>query len=117
MTTEITFTFTFTFTNREQYVQWRAEWRKKYAQLTIDIRKAKIDYKNDQRNGGYPSYYLHVGHLRAEASRMMLERMASKEESQRQYLASKVQEIKPDPSTIVSGMVTDAPEEFFANMH
>lgn len=104
--------FNFTFKTREEYVAWRANWRAEYAKLSADIRKAKLEYKQDQRDGGCPTRG-YIFDMKNAASNMILERMASKVEANRQYLASKGQEVVPDPSTIVSGSVVDAPEEFF----
>lgn len=34
---------TFNFTDRASYLQWRAEWKSNYKQLSAETRKAKID--------------------------------------------------------------------------
>jgi hypothetical protein len=52
-----------TFNSRESYLAYSAEWKANYAQLTIDSRKAKLDFKEAERvvsafllkNGNYPT--------------------------------------------------------------
>lgn len=45
----------FTFTTRETYVQWRAEWRRQYAELSAKIREQKLAFKHQQREYDYLS--------------------------------------------------------------
>src|SRR5436190_17565924 len=108
-----------TFNNKETYLAWRADWRKVYAQLSADIRLSKQVRNDNQRNpainwdaakntwvrsrpwtqeeeerqqkwqGNSESYPKSIG-LAPLATKLMARRMWSKEEAQRQYLASRM---------------------------
>lgn len=77
------------FKTKEEYLQYRKEWKTEYKQLSEDIRECKKDIRDMQRNkeyaGGLQSSL--VG-LRAEATGMLEELKLAKQEAQRQYLAN-----------------------------
>ena len=97
------------FNSKEEYLQYRTDWKRRYAALSQDIRDLKLcrkstesikalgqveRYERTQKKfknqfGFFPQslcvYY------RAKATEMLLERKESKAESQRQYLAKKAE--------------------------
>ena len=78
------------FTNKEEYLQYRKEWKAKYKILSYEIRETKKDIREVMRNreyaGGLQSSLIRQ---RAEATAMLEELKESKQEAQRQYLASR----------------------------
>lgn len=86
--TEYTSTINQWFTNKAAYLAWREAWRKHYALLSEKIREEKRERKNpDPALRGCAQY--HCWALRQEATELLALRKKSKEEAQRQYLASK----------------------------
>jgi hypothetical protein len=100
------------FTNREEYLAATATWKADYKSLIVDIRRAKIEYKESQRAfakcGSYnynsnstdeknKAYLVaeremlramsHRSGLRSKATEMIEERHASKVEAGRQMKA------------------------------
>lgn len=93
------------FNSKEEYIQYRADWKRRYAELSQTIRDLKLcrkstvtiqalgqmeryertKKKHTSAYGFFPQslcvYY------RAKATEMLLELKAAKEEAQRQYLA------------------------------
>ncbi len=52
------------FTTRDEYLQWRAEWRQQYAQTVAGIRAAKVGIKENNRKlpkDGMDSMPIYVG--------------------------------------------------------
>lgn len=88
MSNETELSFTFTFTSRASYLDYRAAWKAEYKQLSKDIRTAKLEFKNAQREGRYVSHWALRG-MQERATMMLAERAASKIEAQRQYLAAR----------------------------
>lgn len=95
-------TYTFTFNSRESYLQYRTEWKAKYAKLSDDIRDFKfcrklrnVDTERYDRVkkahatqwGFWPQSLAFGGRLKA--ADMLEELKAAKAEAQRQYLAQK----------------------------
>lgn len=99
-----------TFTNKETYLQWVAEWKAQYGQLSALIRDLKFGrrYQDIERNrpgaapeaaryeklakahGNQYGWFVH-GQLtaaKAKATELLETRKAAKEEAQRQYLAA-----------------------------
>lgn len=69
------------FTTRETYLQWRADWRRSYAELSQQIRDNKHALKKDQRdNAGYDQarYQAQRLFLRNEATAMLYDRHQAK---------------------------------------
>lgn len=94
-----------TFTTKDQYLAWRAEWRKQYAQLSSALRTLRLARKDYSRIGKvaperaeaftkaqelsrsvYAGYYVSLSEF---ATIMLVRRRWSKKEAQRQYLAAK----------------------------
>jgi len=80
-----------TFTTREQYVAWRAQWRKEYAELSSRIRKENLALKDAFRGKGTASTWT-IRHnlvvLRSTARAMLEMRAASKVRAQEQHKAA-----------------------------
>jgi septation ring formation regulator EzrA len=81
----------YTFTDRTSYLEQVKAWALAYAELSTNIRKAKIALKEAARKG--ETLYRHIGNLEGlqQQARDEIEwRHGSKEEANRQYLAQKV---------------------------
>lgn len=71
----------FGFTTRESYLQWRAQWKQEYRDLSQQIRDTKRALKKDQRenHGADQARYQHQRQsLRAQACSMIFERADAK---------------------------------------
>ena len=80
------------FTTKEQYLAYRSEWKTEYNYLSESIREMKNDIKAAQHNKEYAgSMQNSLLHSKVEATCMLGELKASKEEAQRQYLSAKLQ--------------------------
>jgi hypothetical protein len=78
------------FTNKETYLAYRAEWKAEYKQLSASIRKAKLELKNAQREGGASwSHFRACADGKAKAREMLDELHEAKIEAQRQWLAQR----------------------------
>jgi hypothetical protein len=94
-----------TFTNREEYQQYRTEWKDMYAALSQNIRNAKfcawynrlgpkrqtkeLNHRFDALKHWHGATYYSILVDIHQASAMLLELKAAKVEAQRQYLAEK----------------------------
>lgn len=78
------------FTNKEEYLQYRKEWKAEYKQLSNEIRENKKDMKDVMRHneyaGGIQSCLIRQ---RYEATTMLEQLKDAKAEAQRQYLSDK----------------------------
>jgi len=84
------FTFKFAFDSKETYLDFRAQWKKEYAELSASIRDTKKQIRETQKAGNYAgSLQAFLRQERWEASRMLAMRVASKVEANRQYQAQK----------------------------
>jgi len=87
----IDYTFSFEFKGREEYLEFRREWKKRYMQLSKEIREAKNNLKNEMRrqaldNCKFYSVWKLEGHkftLQEEARMMMQLVEAAKKEANR----------------------------------
>ncbi len=88
----IDYTFSFEFKGREEYLEFRREWKERYKQLSADIRKAKNNLKNEMRSQAaepdheWYSVWKLEGHkltLQEEARMMMQLVEAAKKEANR----------------------------------
>lgn len=100
-----------TFTNREQYLQWRAEWRARYKEISHDIRYLRLLIAAQQSGMSLPKWdglraklleiqkkfthpqfgcrpHWELFLLRKEARQMLEWRKESKALAQQQYLAA-----------------------------
>lgn len=77
-----------TFNSRATYLEFRAEWKAEYKQLSTDIREAKIAIKNSQRESGSTPFQvyskLRSSHRRANEMLELL--VEAKKKAQEQYL-------------------------------
>jgi hypothetical protein len=64
------------FMSKEHYLEWRAEWRAKYKELSAEIRRLK-----GQRKEHVSGYVPGLNRARWEASEMMIDRMEAKEQA------------------------------------
>jgi hypothetical protein len=85
-----------TFTDRATYKAWTAEWKANHAKLLTDIRAAKHEIKNANRdiNGGRNvgrvwTAYSTLRQLHNDLYESLATRAKAKAEAQRQYLAEK----------------------------
>jgi len=81
-----------TFTTKDEYIAWRAEWRRQYAAKSEEIRAIRRDIREAQHDGicgTVGRLTSDIRYLRAEATEMIALRHASKIRSQEQYLAAK----------------------------
>jgi len=77
-----------TFNSRATYLEFRAEWKAEYKQVSANIREAKIAIKNSQRESGNTPFQVYY-RLRGAQRRAneMLELLAvAKKLAQVQYL-------------------------------
>ena len=84
---------TFSFTSRETYLNYRADWKVAYAQLTKDQRAAKLALK-EMHKKGIVNYQLYdalaqVSNNVRKANEQLAELSEAKVEAQRQYLAAR----------------------------
>ena len=75
------------FNSRETYLSAVASWKADYAQITLDIRRKKIEVKeaNRKREPTW-KHLLQLSSYRQTASSLLEERAQGKIEAQRQYL-------------------------------
>ena len=72
----------FPFKTKEEYFQWRDEWRKEYAKLSKEIRKLRLSLKDSTLGVGQKAnIQSDKCHKRWKASGMMDMRMLAKEHS------------------------------------
>ena len=75
-------TTTFNFETREQYIEWRKQWREEYKSISIAIRAARNAVKDHHRNGVKESenwrLLRSLDNLRKQANEMIGIRWASK---------------------------------------
>lgn len=81
---------TYTFNNRETYLEFRAQWKADYRELSTEIRELKEAIKTSQRAGESRACVLQSERerLRAQARNMLITLAEAKIESQKQYEAS-----------------------------
>lgn len=79
-----------TFTDRASYIIWRMDWRVYYKNLTADIRKTKMEYKEAQRNDTL-SYALigKLSKLKQDARSAIEARKESKQRASENYESTK----------------------------
>lgn len=73
------------FANKQEYLEWRAEWRANYRDLSARIREAKIDNKKLNRAG---KSTICLVPYKNDATQMIANRRLSKERAEEQYQAS-----------------------------
>ena len=87
---------TFTFTTRETYLQYRAEWKCQYAELSTNQRETKNKIKLNMRNkapylrGAAWQFQAAEIANKNEANHMLNELKEAKAEAQRQFTLSKL---------------------------
>lgn len=91
---------TFTFNSRESYKEYKAQWAKEYAELTVQIRASKLGVRSANRaldvtipHDSTLVYKIwdaqrHLRKLQASIQEALATRAASKIEAQRQYKSS-----------------------------
>jgi hypothetical protein len=79
-------TYNFTFTTRDEYLAYRAEWRAKYREVTLEIRANKQEQR-DNRGGDNADLQAALYRLRVRANKMMSERTAATEFKNNQLAA------------------------------
>lgn len=101
----------FTFTNKNEYLQYRKDWKANYKQLSQQIRNFKFAYwyqqplRADRRTleldaryericKQYKTNCFYTYGLKQKAKSMLAELKLAKQEAQRQYLASKEQPVQ-----------------------
>lgn len=84
------FTFKFTFDSKETYLEFRAQWKKEYAELSASIRDTKKQIRETMKANEYAgSLQAYLRQERDNARRLLAMRAASKVEANRQYQAQK----------------------------
>lgn len=84
------FLFKFAFENREQYLEFRREWKGNYALLSKSLRDQKQLVKDVMRAHEYAgTHQIQLLALKQEATIQLAMRAAAKVESNRQYLAAR----------------------------
>lgn len=81
------------FKTKEEYLQYRKDWKQEYAELSKTIRETKAEINRRFKDNEYAGILQSnlTLKLRPQAKAMLIERAWSKEEAQRQYLAAKTQ--------------------------
>lgn len=81
------------FKTKEEYLQYRKDWKQEYAELSKTIRETKAEINRRFKDNEYAGILQSnlALKLRPQAKAMLIERAWSKEEAQRQYLAAKTQ--------------------------
>ena len=84
------------FKTKEEYLQYRKDWKREYAELSQTIRETKAEINRRFKEYEYAGILQSelVLKLKPQAKAMLIERAWSKEEAQRQYLASKIQPLE-----------------------
>jgi len=82
-------TYTFDFTTRDEYLAYRADWRAKYRELTLEIRANKAAQVANRGNDN-SDLQSALHYLRVRANKMMLERTAATEFKNNQLAAASV---------------------------
>lgn len=85
--------FIFTFDSRETYLEYRADWKSRYAEISQNIRDARTAFKEAQRSGSYSricSALSMLTSLRTKATETLVELSEAKVEASHQYQAKKV---------------------------
>lgn len=84
----------FTFNSRKTYLEFRAEWKSEYMQVSKDIREDKNVIKNSQRESGQtpPQIYSRLGRSRRRANELLEILGEAKQLAQKQYLEHKKEE-------------------------
>jgi hypothetical protein len=76
------------FATKDEYIAWRDEWRRVYADLTKEIRTVRAEWRKDK--SGHTFTINHAYHSRRALARSMMSlRKASKVRAEQQYLAAK----------------------------
>jgi hypothetical protein len=81
-----------TFTTKEIYLNFRAEWKTQYKQLSAQIRQTKLELKKAQREG--TASWRHFNACingKAKAREMLDQLQEAKQEAQRQWLVQRQQ--------------------------
>jgi hypothetical protein len=82
--------FTFVFNSREQYLEFRRQWKENYATLSRSLRELKRLTSTTMRQREYAGkLQAEVRALKAQATLQLLLLTAAKLEACRQYLAQK----------------------------
>lgn len=79
------------FKTKEEYLQYRNDWKDEYKQVSANIRELKNDIRNLQREGN-PNVGIYQSSRekhRKQATLMLIELKLAKEEAHKQYLAAK----------------------------
>ena len=81
----------FTFNSRETYLEFRAEWKAEYKQISADIREDKNAIKNSQRESGHtpPQIYGRLSRSHRRANELLEILGEAKQLAQKQYLEHK----------------------------
>ena len=81
----------FTFNSRKTYLEFRAEWKAEYKQVSADIREDKNAIKNSQRESGQtpPQIYSRLSRSQRRANEMLELLIEAKKLAQQQYLEHK----------------------------
>lgn len=80
------------FNSRETYLVAVSSWKEQYKEVSINIRKLKVEHKKLQQENKYTySDFLTMALLVNDANELLAERAAGKKEAYVQYLASRVQ--------------------------
>ncbi len=74
------------FTNRKTYLEYRADWKARYKELSEEIRETRAAIKTSDQDRA-SVLQAEKAMLRRKANRMMLELTEAKLEAQRQYEA------------------------------
>jgi hypothetical protein len=84
------FLFKFAFESREQYLEFRREWKRNYAALSKSLHEQKRLVRNTMRVHEYAgTHQIQLLDLKREATVQLAMHAAAKVESNRQYLAAK----------------------------
>jgi len=77
-----------TFNSRATYLEFRAEWKAEYKQVSANIREAKIAIKNSQRESGNTPFqvYHKLRSSQRRANEMLELLIEAKKKAQKQYL-------------------------------
>lgn len=84
--------FSFTFNSRESYLEYRADWKNRYLQISQNIRNARAGFKDAQRHLPYSEILtslLNYEQRKGDARLALEELSEAKFEAERQYMARK----------------------------
>lgn len=74
------------FKSREGYLEWSAQWKTDYANISSEIRQMKHKIANECREKGFTYAWYELRSLQKEASEMLSWRHGMKEQAQEQWL-------------------------------